>query len=145
MSGDCCASAPEVARGVGGECPACGRRGRRVKPITLQALLRPGAAPAIGRYRFCGTPGCAVAYFAEEGGEQVPVEAVTVPIGQKLRGPERPICYCFGYTEADILADPEGVPGRIAERCRRGEDRCPETNPQGSCCLGNVRAVIKAS
>lgn len=37
------------------------------------------------------------------------------------------------------------VPGSITEKCRQGLDRCEEMNPQGACCLGNVRQVVKAA
>ena len=58
-----------------------------------------------------------------------------------------PLCYCFGYTAADIAAEIRAdgattIPDAITAHCRRGEDRCPETNPQGSCCLGNIRAAV---
>ena len=31
------------------------------------------------------------------------------------------------------------------EQLRQGLDRCEETNPQGSCCLGNVRQIANAA
>ena len=64
--------------------------------------------------------------------------------------PSRPICYCFGHTieeiEAEILAvGNTAIPAEIAAKCKQGLDRCEKTNPQGSCCLGNINQVIKAA
>jgi len=146
---DCCdvgsVATPEA---VIKDCPSCGERGRLVKPITLISLL-PGGPPAPAeRYRFCGTVGCDVAWFSQDTGHVVSTSQVPLRIGQKESAPDRALCYCFGYTAADMTTDvartgTSGIPDVITEHCRRGEDRCPETNPQGACCLGNVRAALE--
>ena len=146
---DCCATEPE-ARTDSRACPACGHRGRRVKRVTLDALVADGAAPDDQDYRFCATPGCPVAYFGDATGRQVPVSELRVRVGQKETAPDRPLCYCFDYSAADVTAQVEAtgtsnIPDVITDHCRRGEDRCPQTNPQGSCCLGNVRAAVGAA
>lgn len=115
---------------------------------TLAALLAPGVTRSEGLHRFCRELVCGVVYFAERGGAVLGRDALTVRVGLKEDAPDRPVCYCFGYSAADIEADvtatgTSSIPGIITERCRRGEDRCPETNPEGRCCLGNVRAVLR--
>jgi hypothetical protein len=129
------------------DCPACGARGRRVKPITLDALIREGTERDDAPYRFCATPGCEC-WFGEATGHAIPVSASRVRIGQKETTADRKLCYCFGYSAADVAEQvartgTTTIPDVIADHCRRGEDRCPETNPQGACCLGNVRAAMK--
>jgi hypothetical protein len=94
--------------------------------------------------RYCPTPACDVVYFHAEAGV-VRVESVRVRVGQKESAPDRPVCYCFGFSAADIVANPEAVRRDITERCRRGRDRCREANPQGACCLGQVRAIALAA
>lgn len=130
------------------DCPSCGQRGRRVKPVTLASLVSEGTPVGEGIYRFCRTQGCDVVYFSEGGAAPIPVSSMRVRVGQKETAADRPICYCFGHSAAEVVAEVEAtgtssIPDQITEHCRRGEDRCPETNPQGSCCLGNVRAVLK--
>jgi len=129
------------------DCPSCGARGRRVPPVTLASLVTEGTPIGDGRYRFCRTQGCEVAYFSELGHPSIRVGSLRVRVGQKESAPDRPVCYCFGHSAADIVAEVQStggstIPEVITERCHRGEQRCPETNPQGSCCLGNVRAVL---
>lgn len=62
--------------------------------------------------------------------------------------PERLVCYCFGHSVAAVLeaSAPDGsnrILDEIMDACGRGLDRCEEMNPQGRCCLGNVRALLR--
>lgn len=132
-------------------CPSCGGAGKPVKPITIESLVVDAARARVGRtdgFRFCAEPSCAVAYFHPATGAQIAKSEVLVRIGQKATEEPRPVCYCFEHTveeiEAEILATGTSkVTDEITEKCRQGLDRCEETNPQGSCCLGNVRRVMK--
>ena len=135
---DCCST--EVV--VDDLCPACHERGRAVKPVTIRAMA-PDPQPTSEGWRFCRSAACGVAYYHPRG-NTVPVSALPVRVGQKETAPDRPVCYCFGYSAQDIARDPHRVSEDIKERCRRGEDRCAETNPQGSCCLGNVLGIARA-
>ncbi len=134
-------------------CPACGGKGKAVKRVTIESLL---TAEALGRvasldgFRFCSTPTCDVAYFRPGADERFLREDVRVRIGLKENEPPRTVCYCFDHTVEEIEADVAAtgtsqIPDAITEKCRQGLDRCAETNPQGSCCLGNVRRVLKAA
>ena len=135
------------------ECPDCGERGRPVKPITIASLLRPAALAGLDRqdgWRFCPSAACGTAYFHEVAEERVPKQDVRVRIGKKESASPRPLCYCFGHTVEDVEAEVAAagdsrLADAITEKCRQGLDRCPETNPQGSCCLGDVRAAEKAA
>jgi len=115
--------------------------------VTEEALARAGRTDG---FRFCAEPSCDVAYFHPETGERFLRSDVRVRIGQKEITPPRLVCYCFDHTVEEIEAQvAETGTSRIAdditEKCRQGLDRCEETNPQGSCCLGDVRGVLKES
>lgn len=143
-----CCSTEETPSRDGRSCPVCGEVGRRVQTVTLDALVRDDVPRNDEVYRFCGVSGCEAAWFGEQTGHVIPVRASRVRIGQKESSFDRPLCYCFGYRHSDLVEDlgahgRSTIPATIAERCRRGEHRCAETNPQGSCCLGNVRAALK--
>jgi len=132
-------------------CPSCGSKGKPVKPITIKSLVVEEARVRAGRtdgFRFCDEPSCDVAYFHPEIGVRITRSEVRVRIGQKETDAPRAVCYCFDHTveeiEADVVATGSSkVADRITAKCRQGLDRCEETNPQGSCCLGNVRRAIK--
>jgi hypothetical protein len=105
---------------------------------------RPGLWSSV---MFCAAETCDVAYFMP-GGLVVPKVAVAVPVFQKESSAARPVCYCFKHSVADVLAGarPDGsnvIVDAIMEACRNHLDRCEETNPQGRCCLGNVRSLLQ--
>ncbi len=134
-------------------CPGCGVGGRAVKAVTLESLVRPeilGRLSQLDGFRFCAEPTCDVAYYQPETGDRVKRAEVTVRIGQKETAAPRRVCYCFQYTAEQIEEDvartgSSSIPETIAEKCRQGLDRCEETNPQGSCCLGNVQKALAAA
>ena len=86
-------------------------------------------------------PGRIVARVAD--GDRFTTADVRVPVWQKLPFGDRPICYCFGESEASIRSELEcaGTSTAIervrdhisAERCA-----CEVRNPRGTCCLGDL-------
>ena len=134
-------------------CPSCSNKGRSVKPITIESLVTEAARARVGLtdgFRFCAEPSCNVAYFHLESGDRFMRSDVNVRIGQKETSAPRPVCYCFNHTVEDIADEvaktgTSKIPDEITQKCRQGLDRCEETNPQGACCLGNVRQALKAA
>jgi len=132
-------------------CPECGATGRKVGRITLQALLTEEARTRLGdleQYRFCKTRTCDVVYFAERQPIAFRRADLRVPVFQKSTEPSRLVCYCFEHKVSEIEDEvrrtgASTVPASIGQQCKAGLDHCEDMNPQGSCCLGNVRQVMK--
>ena len=126
-------------------CPACATTGRPVPLTTVHGLSV--RTPAWERAFFCQEPTCPVVYF-DGVAEHIDKTEVRVAVFQKETDPNRPVCYCFEHSVAEVL-DAEREDGsirvvdEITAACRRGLDRCEETNPQGRCCLGNVRGLVR--
>ena len=145
----CCTVKPaEVSAATA--CPACRHPGRTVERITLKALLRSEALMRLSDapYRFCPTAACGVVYFGAE--SVFRREDLAVPVFQKEPEGGRTVCYCFGIAEADLRREiTETGTSTAAERIRAlvKADRCAceVRNPQGTCCLGEVLAVVKAA
>lgn len=142
----CCELAADADRA----CPACGAFGRGVDRITVEAMLRPAALArlAYSEHRFCATPGCPVVYFALT--DRFRTEEIAVPVFQKEPPGARTVCYCFAITEGDIgrelaVSGRSTVVDRISALVKAGRCACEAKNPQGSCCLGNVAAVVKGA
>ncbi|RMD82373.1 MAG: hypothetical protein D6815_09390, partial [Candidatus Dadabacteria bacterium] len=116
----------------------------------MRSLVRPEIAESLwdfGGFFYCDSPGCDAVYFCPGGDRVLGRSALKVRVGRKESAPPRPICYCFGFTYEDIEAEVEAtgqsaIVGEITDRCRKGLDRCEETNPRGACCLGEVRAAV---
>lgn len=130
-------------------CPDCGVRGKAVQGQTVKALLSVSLREVQDvEYLFCKTQTCPVVYFSPEGEQTFSVEQVRERVYQKE--PDREgvfVCYCFRYTVGDILAatteSHEAILEDINAGIHAGQCACDLRNPQGSCCLGNVRALIK--
>ena len=130
------------------ECPECASHGKTVEPVTVQALVT--GEHAIRRdWRFCDSPDCEVVYFSDEG-HTFSKDQLTVPVGVKEMGGERPLCYCFGHSIASIKDELQttGKSDALADiRAKMKEPGCScETkNPSGSCCLGSVAKGIETA
>ena len=111
-----------------------------VRPEFLETVNKPG-------FQFCRSAECEVVYF-HPNGERLTKADVQVRIGFKETEDPVPICYCFGFTEAMAREEIESsgsctIPRRIAAEMKEERCVCEVRNPQGSCCLGDVTAVIK--
>lgn len=131
-------------------CPRCGQPGRAVSTVTLKHQVKPRLLAEVnGRpFHFCGTPVCEAVYFDADG-QVLTTDDVRRPVTQK--DPlNAPVCYCFGFTPEMIREELSAtgkstVVDRIATEMKSDYCACEVRNPQGSCCLGNVKAAVKAA
>lgn len=132
-------------------CPACGQHGKTVGRLTLGALLKPDRRPQIPNqpeFCFCKTPTCEVVYFLP-GRVLFRKDDVAVRVGLKQSHDATvPVCYCFGWTPEKIRAElvetgRSTVIDQIKAQVKVGNCYCEVTNPQGSCCLGNVAKAVQ--
>lgn len=142
---DCCKPASEQKAGV---CPTCGTRGKTVPKITVSVMVKDPALylhqerlPS-GKYFLCENRSCPTVYFDLEG-TTIGKENVRVRVWQKEDDPEVPVCYCFRHSISSIADELRrtgntDTASRITSEVRERNCRCEVTNPQGSCCLGNV-------
>ena len=156
---DCCA--PNLSAGVemkftltedSNRCPECGQKGRKVDTITVKGLVAlslRNVSPT-EQYYFCQTPDCATVYFCADGSHTFTKNQLREPVHQKEPADDSvPVCYCFGHSPASIRAEIEStgkstVVDDVNTGIKAGQCACEVRNPQGNCCLGNVRAVVKS-
>ena len=146
---DCCAAPKACA--VRRACPSCGTVGRVVADKTIQAILEPAQALSllpVGR-RFCGTPSCEVVYYGDDG-RTVTRSDTAIRVGVKEREDPIPLCYCFGFSVADVRREIREtgrctIPTRITAGIRAGRCSCEVMNPSGGCCLGEVNKAVEGA
>lgn len=130
-------------------CPECGKTGKPVQGQTVKALLSVSLRDVRDvEHLFCRTQTCQVVYFSPGGEQTFTVEQVRERVYQKEPGAEEVfVCYCFRHTVGDIrTASPEtraAIVNDINASINAGQCACDLRNPQGSCCLGNVRGLAK--
>jgi hypothetical protein len=130
-------------------CPVCGETGKPVQGQTVKALLSVSLhAVQDVQYMFCQTQTCPVVYFSSDGEQTFSAQQVRERVYQKEPNVDGVlICYCFRHTVGDFrAASPErcaSIVDDINAGIRAKQCACDLRNPQGSCCLGNVRGLIK--
>jgi|CXWL01.1.fsa_nt_gi hypothetical protein len=130
-------------------CPECGKTGKPVQGQTVKALLSVSLREVRdAEYLFCRTQTCPVVYFSSGGEQTFTVEQIRERVYQKEPGADDVfVCYCFRHTVGDVrAASPEtraAIVDDINTGITAGQCACDLRNPQGSCCLGNVRSLWK--
>lgn len=130
-------------------CPQDQSQGKPVNLITLKSLLIPQALERLNAqasYRFCRSADCPIVYFSTAG-DTFTTDDLKVPVFQKNPGQGVPVCYCFGWTRQRIQQNLEqqeqtSAIAAITAHIQTGRCGCEVNNPQGSCCLKNVRDYI---
>ena len=150
-SATCDLPAPTVERPprVVTTCPVCGEKGKPVEDQTVKALVLVSLREVRhAEYLFCATPTCPVVYFSADGDQTFTTEQLRERVYQK--NPNREdglVCCCFKHTVGEIRAASPETRTLILDDINTGiqadQCACDLRNPQGSCCLGNVRALIK--
>ncbi|PSO78047.1 MAG: (2Fe-2S)-binding protein [Cyanobacteria bacterium QH_8_48_120] len=147
---DCCYP---ISKSPGTEkqriCPRNGSKGKSVFIITLKSLLKPAALEQLDSqqfYYFCTSSGCEIVYFSQTG-QIFTTAALKIPVFQKNSGEEVPVCYCFGWSRRIIREEIEqkgksNAVASITANIKAQRCGCEVNNPQGSCCLSNVRYIV---
>ena len=133
------------------QCPHCHRRGRAISAATLEAMVPAQISERLNStagFQFCATSTCDVVYFHATSPAILLQRDLLIPVFQKSSNPNRVVCYCFGHTVQGIQSEVREkgfshILEQIKDKCAQGLERCERTNPQGSCCLGNVQRVLR--
>ena len=131
------------------ECPTCGQRAKPVPGQTVRAMLAVSLRQVREtEYFFCRTGDCPVVYFSADGAQTFSTDDVRERVFQKEPDADDVfVCYCFQHTVGDVRAATPEMREEILDDINTGiraeQCACDLRNPQGACCLGNVRQVIK--
>jgi hypothetical protein len=133
---DCCEKTPGKPRNPGKSCcPQNGQEYAEVQAKTITHHLKHpwGWKDEGKRYFFCSDPECDIVYFSEDDAVITRQQLRSV-VGVKENNADAPVCYCFGVTRADAMADPS-IREYVAEQTKMKHCSCDVSNPSGRCCL----------
>ncbi len=126
-----------------------GAAGRSVARKTILLMLMSSLLDRVneGDWRFCAND-CRVVYFAEDGDLVFTTDDLRLRVGSKEHDDPIPLCYCFGFNEADVREEiartgGSAVPQKISALVNQGLCACETRNPSGACCLGEVIKTVK--
>ena len=131
-------------------CPTNQQVGKVIDSLTLKAMLaRPLTEVRPVEYRFCQDAECLTVYYSADGQQLFSEHDLREKVYQKHpTDDDALICYCFRHTHKSIRAELDStgsstVVEAIRAGIRAGQCACDIRNPQGDCCLGNVRKVVR--
>jgi hypothetical protein len=129
-----------------GLCPVTKTRGKRVDTATVKCMLSVSLdAVRDTAYFFCREPDCDVIYFSDDGQQVFTKDDVRERVYQKEpENDEVLVCYCFRYQAGEIKnpANQNRIIEAINDGIKAGQCACDWRNPQGDCCLGNVKRLV---
>ena len=156
---DCCSPEPSQTDACGcaivdvvtpvTHCPTCQQKGKVVSQQTVKAQVTNLENVYPVAYRFCASADCPTVYFSTDTSHQLTQADLRERVHQKAQGDDSTlVCYCFQHSPASIRAEFAAgitdVSARITALTKADRCACDIRNPQGSCCLGNVRKVVLA-
>ncbi len=130
-------------------CPTCGKKGHSVDGATVKSMLAISLRHVQDvPYRFCANPDCDVVYYSDDGVQTFTTRQVRERVYQKE--PETDdvlICYCSSihprHSQQFAQSNHKTIIDDINAGIQAGQCACDWRNPQGNCCLGNVRKLVK--
>jgi len=131
------------------DCPVCNQKGKLVQGQTVKGLLSVTLRQVQRtEYLFCRTATCPVVYFSFDGAQTFSADQIRERVFQKEPQAEDVfVCYCFRHTVGELRAGSQALRASILDDINAGiqadQCACDLRNPQGSCCLGNVRGLIR--
>jgi hypothetical protein len=124
--------------------------GKAIDTLTLKALLAlPLTQITHSAYRFCPDPNCPTVYYSADGTQLFDESDLHEKVYQKHPSDnDTLICYCFQHSlksirDEIIRTGASTVIEQITLGIQAGQCACDIRNPQGDCCLGNVRQAVK--
>lgn len=131
-------------------CPSNQKFGKPVDSLTIKALLAVTLARVSSTdYYFCPDETCPVVYYSVDGTQVFEESDLRERVYQKHSAASDVfVCYCFRHTIGGIerelqQAGTTNVIDDINAGIQAGQCACDIRNPQGSCCLGNVRLLVR--
>ena len=131
-------------------CPVCQHKGKKIDTATVKSQIVVSLHyVSDSQYYFCDQTDCDVVYY-NEGGNIFTILDVRERVYQKEPHADNVLmCYCFYHTLGAIKTDIHHHSGQtivdnINTGIQTGKCACDWRNPQGSCCLGNVKKLIKS-
>jgi hypothetical protein len=158
MSKSCCPSGAERNTGESNSitskgkaaCPTNHQVGKSVDLLTVKALLAlPLTQLSPDEYYFCRASNCPTVYYSADWKSCFSEDDLREMVYQKRPNDDNVfVCYCFRHTVGSIRKEiketgTSSVVTAVTNGIQAGQCACEIRNPDGGCCLGNVRVTVR--
>lgn len=148
---DCCRGGAKITKETTqNACGGCGEAGRDVARQTVVHHVKSEKLAEVksDEYKFCSSEKCPTVYYSVSG-EVFTINDIRELITSKSSGDQRPLCYCFGFTEGFVRLEigetgTSSVPQQVAQFIKEKLCVCEIRNPAGACCLGEINRTVKS-
>ncbi len=129
-------------------CPECRQAGNAVELITVKALVSISLQLVENKtYYFCSTSFCPIVYYSSDGTSSFTKFQIRERVYQKEPYTDDVyVCYCFKYTLGELRnlshQARNMVLREITNAIKEKKCACNLRNPQGTCCLENIRTLL---
>ena len=130
-------------------CPTNQQAGKAVDSLVLKAMLDVSLTQVTSpAYYFCRDANCPTVYYSADGSQCFSEPDLREKVFQKHATEDDVlVCYCFQHTVGSIRKELKQsgistVVDSINAAIQAGQCACDIRNPQGDCCLGNVRVLV---
>ena len=122
------------------KCPQCRQKGHKVENDTMIHHVKDISKMGDGGYSYCSNPQCDVVYFRNE--ETFTTRMINKEIGFKYSASEQAtVCFCYNYPKSELYDDT--LIDKINIRIDNYGNRCDIRNPNGKCCIKEIKKMQK--
>lgn len=147
---DCCCSGAKMTKETTqNACNDCGKIGRIVNRQTVVHHVKSEKLSRVksDEYKFCSSQECPIVYYSVSG-EIFTTGDVRDSVTSKTTGDDRPLCYCFGFTEGFARQEirqtgNSSISKLVSQFIKEKLCSCEIRNPAGACCLGEMTQTVK--
>ncbi len=125
---------------VEGQCPNCAQKGKK---IARDAMIHHVDDIAFLRDEFdyfvCKNSHCDTVYFSIV--SEFDVHQLNKEVGYKNSSTQKAnICYCYNINKEELHTNTAGI---IETKMEEYPCACEQRNPYGTCCLGEIKKLLK--
>ena len=146
MSDCCCSNNEDVS--FDDICPGCEKPAVDIQTVKSMVTFPLWEIEAGDSFFYDNDPDTPTVYFSTNSGTMIDEKDVREKVFAKHSNEDDCfVCYCFQVTVGDLRnatkEEREAILARVMDASKKGQCSCTTRNPKGSCCIGDIKTLIK--
>ena len=145
MSRDCCCD--EKKPSLDNICPGCEKPAVDIQTVKSMVTFPLWELEPNDEFFYEDAPDSPTVYFSTRSGTLIDEKDIREKVYSKHSDEDDCyVCYCFQITVGALRnatsSEREAILRRVKEASGKGQCSCKTRNPKGSCCIGDIKALI---